>query len=351
MRTFDPPAGGYDGRQKMAETLARSSGAGIAGIGLVDLNRRRVLDMWTGSGSDLSDLTERSLMDVVTKALAVSLSLQHTDPSLNGRQMDSGEPRWLKSRRYLIGFGTQVGDLVPFVALVCDPNVNADTPERRRLVELGLTYAGQILHERLASAGRQSATLPNTILRSLSVHFAVVDATGDVSYLQDNPDDWLSAFEELQISNGRISARTPKRQAQLQAALSDAVSSKKALPSVLTFDAGEGVPKTVVILPMPDGQPRALMVFGPRDEEDGALSELVLESFGLTLAERRLALLLLSGKSLKVAANEANLTISTARSYLKRIFAKTGINRQSQLMSLYYRMMPSIRALPPSQDR
>jgi len=52
---------------------------------------------------------------------------------------------------------------------------------------------------------------------------------------------------------------------------------------------------------------------------------------------------LLSGKTLAVAAEESNLTISTARSYLKTIFAKTGIHRQSQLISLYHTLLPPIK--------
>ncbi|MDX8493015.1 LuxR C-terminal-related transcriptional regulator [Mesorhizobium sp. VK22B] len=56
--------------------------------------------------------------------------------------------------------------------------------------------------------------------------------------------------------------------------------------------------------------------------------------FDLTSAEVRLATALAKGLSLKAAAAEANLQFSTVRTYLNRIFRKTGTNQQSQLVAL-----------------
>jgi DNA-binding CsgD family transcriptional regulator len=56
--------------------------------------------------------------------------------------------------------------------------------------------------------------------------------------------------------------------------------------------------------------------------------------FDLTLAEVKLATALAKGLSLKMAANEAGLQLSTVRTYLNRIFRKTGTNQQSQLVAL-----------------
>jgi DNA-binding CsgD family transcriptional regulator len=56
--------------------------------------------------------------------------------------------------------------------------------------------------------------------------------------------------------------------------------------------------------------------------------------FDLTPAEVRLATALAKGQSLKAAAVEAGLQFSTVRTYLNRIFRKTGTNQQSQLVAL-----------------
>jgi len=56
--------------------------------------------------------------------------------------------------------------------------------------------------------------------------------------------------------------------------------------------------------------------------------------FDLTPAEARLAAGLVSGRSIKDTAASANITVKTGRTYLDRIFAKTGTRQQSELVAL-----------------
>jgi DNA-binding CsgD family transcriptional regulator len=58
------------------------------------------------------------------------------------------------------------------------------------------------------------------------------------------------------------------------------------------------------------------------------------DKFGLTPAESRLALRLVSGESLQTAASALDITYETARTVLKNIFAKTGTDRQTQLVGV-----------------
>ncbi|WP_292859509.1 hypothetical protein [Mesorhizobium sp.] len=56
--------------------------------------------------------------------------------------------------------------------------------------------------------------------------------------------------------------------------------------------------------------------------------------FDLTPAEARLASALSQGRTLTEATASSNITVKTGRSYLERIFAKTGTRQQSQLVAL-----------------
>lgn len=56
--------------------------------------------------------------------------------------------------------------------------------------------------------------------------------------------------------------------------------------------------------------------------------------FDLTPAEVKLATALASGRSVQQAAIDAVITVSSARTYLDRIFRKTGTHQQSQLVAL-----------------
>jgi len=62
--------------------------------------------------------------------------------------------------------------------------------------------------------------------------------------------------------------------------------------------------------------------------------EVMHELYGLTPGEARLALLLTSGCSVQVASRRLGTKLSTTRSVLKNVFAKTGANRQSDLVRL-----------------
>jgi DNA-binding CsgD family transcriptional regulator len=81
--------------------------------------------------------------------------------------------------------------------------------------------------------------------------------------------------------------------------------------------------------------------------------------FGLTKAEARLALRLAEGTSLASAAQAFDVKLTTIRSQLQQVFAKTGTSRQSELVAMllshgyalrspahyYYRSMPAEMAL------
>jgi DNA-binding CsgD family transcriptional regulator len=66
---------------------------------------------------------------------------------------------------------------------------------------------------------------------------------------------------------------------------------------------------------------------------------LVRDVLGLTLAEARVAALVGSGQAPRGAAEKLGITEETARTVLKRVFAKVGVSRQSELASLLTKLM------------
>lgn len=62
-------------------------------------------------------------------------------------------------------------------------------------------------------------------------------------------------------------------------------------------------------------------------------SQLAIQ-FGLTVAESRLAVRLAEGRTIAEAAKSAGITMATARTHLRNIFAKTATSRQSELALL-----------------
>jgi DNA-binding CsgD family transcriptional regulator len=66
----------------------------------------------------------------------------------------------------------------------------------------------------------------------------------------------------------------------------------------------------------------------PLDSNQQHLREL----YALTVVEARLAAWLAQGKSVHEAAAAMGITVNTARAYLKRIYDKTGVRRQPELV-------------------
>jgi DNA-binding CsgD family transcriptional regulator len=73
--------------------------------------------------------------------------------------------------------------------------------------------------------------------------------------------------------------------------------------------------------------------------------------FGLTKAEARLALRLAAGSSLASAAQAFDVKLTTIRSQLQQVFAKTGASRQTELVAMLLSRGYVRRALNWSPDR
>ena len=77
----------------------------------------------------------------------------------------------------------------------------------------------------------------------------------------------------------------------------------------------------------------------PLDSHEQHLREL----YALTAGEARLASWLLQGKPVDEAAAAMGITVNTARAYLKRIYNKTGVRRQPELVRLLLLGLPRLR--------
>ena len=64
----------------------------------------------------------------------------------------------------------------------------------------------------------------------------------------------------------------------------------------------------------------------------GEMDTKTLSKLALTPAETRLAIALFKGQSVEAYAKEAGISINTARWYVKQIYAKTGVKRQTELI-------------------
>ena len=78
--------------------------------------------------------------------------------------------------------------------------------------------------------------------------------------------------------------------------------------------------------------------------------EVLMELFGLTQAEARVALQIGAGKSINEIAGEFGVKVGTVRSQVISIFAKTGLNRQQEV-ALFVRDLGDLSRLSGGSQR
>jgi DNA-binding CsgD family transcriptional regulator len=79
---------------------------------------------------------------------------------------------------------------------------------------------------------------------------------------------------------------------------------------------------------------RVAVYLSDPDAQNYGLRDLVASFYDLTIAEAELAALLSAGHSIEEVSEIRGVTLHTARSQLKRVFTKTGVKRQSDLVRL-----------------
>jgi DNA-binding CsgD family transcriptional regulator len=145
------------------------------------------------------------------------------------------------------------------------------------------------------------------------------------------------AAREIRTGPGGLAASCPRETAALRSAVAKVVRAEPAEPAarewVTTLSRpGSRPPLTAVAVPLRSGA--ALFVSNP---DAGGVPEAVLRGlYGLSGAEARLTRLLLGGSRIEDAAAFLGVTLNTARTHLKRIFEKTGTDRQADLVRLLF---------------
>jgi DNA-binding CsgD family transcriptional regulator len=153
-------------------------------------------------------------------------------------------------------------------------------------------------------------------------------------------------FAALAAADGASEpALTVPARRKIERALARAEPGQPREPANILIERGESRPAlTLYVLPVTghsaashDMLTRARAIVLMIDSNGDAPPDpaLVRDILGLTLGEARVAALVGSGIAPKAAAERLGIAESTARTVLKRVFAKAGVSRQSELVALF----------------
>jgi len=216
-------------------------------------------------------------------------------------------------------------------------------PHLKRACELNQRLAG----ERLASENQQTVNSTAQAVSGLCI--LGLSANGRLIYLNQRGESWLREGHCLTLHHGGLHALDADKDAVLQAALRNAVNSRK--PQHLNLGAGNGYAHCcLTVIPAPglgnpllhDQQVALIVLIAAGPQHRVATVRQLMELFGLTAAEARFARALAQGEDVDTYANAESLKKSTVRSHLKSAMEKTGTNSQRDLLRLVL-SVPAVR--------
>jgi DNA-binding CsgD family transcriptional regulator/GAF domain-containing protein len=199
-----------------------------------------------------------------------------------------------------------------------------------------------LLHRRLQGLTQDNRIVVDA-LEKLSVGMIAVDAQATVLFANPTAERLLREGLGLTCRQGFLGATDPTKEGELrrliqQAGLAAFGRSGEA-GGVLSLPRPEGRPLSLLVCPLrPQALsfgpsiPAALLIFGDPDASPSTPTQALIELYGLTPAEARLMAALVDGERLEDYADRQQISINTARTQSKQIFAKTGHGRQADLI-------------------
>lgn len=236
----------------------------------------------------------------------------------------------------------------------------ADSSERRfgrseQLKALGLVAPHVFnmlrLADRLRALQAADASFLAMIERAPS-GVVLLDDQGRVVHVTRQAREALASADGLALTAGGLRAADPAAQRRVAAAVAAALGrdprgmETEGEPVVVPRPSGSHYVLQVIALPrwrddaelravIGAGRDRAVMItLAEPSRAARPRQDTLRQAFGLTAAESGVALKVLEGVALRSIAADSGVGVATVRSHLLRVFAKTGVHRQAELVRL-----------------
>jgi DNA-binding CsgD family transcriptional regulator len=194
---------------------------------------------------------------------------------------------------------------------------------------------------------RTSASVAGDAIRRLNFGWITLDAAGKVLGADSHGSSLLdTATMLLRGRSGRLAARDPQVNDEIATAIRALAGGSASRPRAIVLSREPWLDMLLVPANLPPGAAGpapALVAYVHSDSWSSAdRCEQLGQLFDLIPCEARLALALSRGMSIKEAAVELGLTIESARTYSKRIYAKTAARGQADLVRFIHRSVLAI---------
>ncbi|CAJ1500619.1 helix-turn-helix transcriptional regulator [[Mycobacterium] kokjensenii] len=191
---------------------------------------------------------------------------------------------------------------------------------------------------------------------SVSHGIVIVDGRRPV-FANTTAERVLCDNDGLRVEHGHLTAQSSRADAELGrsiARLADPVGATVWGGSFLCPRPSGRRPYIVHVLPVdpsavvaPRGGRAMLVIVDPEQRPEPAAA-LLKRLYGLTKSEAQVAVMVLRGEGLTPIAEELTVSLTTVKTHLQHIYAKTGTHRQAELVRLLFMLDPLHRPDGPA---
>ena len=193
----------------------------------------------------------------------------------------------------------------------------------------------------------------------LNLGVAVTDSSGRLLFANQTTEQILLARDGLVLTDDRVIASVSRwsnpviARAVQQAAQASRSGVRDSRDAILAVRRSQNKrPLTLLVRSLKSKTQQAgptdpavlIFIWDPElpvhDPQEG-----LRELFGFTTCEARLAKLLMEGKNVDECCQQMDIRASTVRMHLANLFAKTGVQRQGQLVSLLWKSVGMVRTM------
>jgi len=229
------------------------------------------------------------------------------------------------------------------VSVFRDPQAGQFLEPQLRVLNLLVPHIQRAfgIHFRLVGLNAQVTGLESA-LDMLQFGVVFVSSSQTVLLMNARAKQLVRLANGLQMRGGQLTLTTPSECNLFQSLIAGAVKTGRgdgfSSGGTLQVSRASGRPLLLTVAPLRSNglvtHAAAVVFIADPSEKIELPVDLLHRCYGLTQAESRLVLRLVEGCSVKEAAVSLRVTLNTAKTQLKSVFAKTGVRRQAELIKL-----------------
>jgi DNA-binding CsgD family transcriptional regulator/PAS domain-containing protein len=270
---------------------------------------------------------------VGTRAAMGVVLVQRFLPMFNTLERSATPPSWSSSRNLV---ATLWEDFQVFTA------------ERLQLLRLLLPHLDRALRLEMRHIETTfRADVLSSALDQLTLGVVLVDRAGMPTWLNQRAQEIIDQGTGLRLCSTGLAADDPAQTRRLRELIERVFSS--GTQAVLSVGRSNEQ-RSLIILVFPftpttpvNSLPCGVVFISDPDRTEEPTVGVLRQVFGLTYREAQTAVAVARGQGLQTAADSMGVALTTARSQLQQVFAKTGTRHQAQLAALLHRTLSQLR--------